>query len=46
MSVLLGLLGLLAPLVRWVDHWVGALPLLQGVGARGGALLVQLNAFL
>jgi MFS family permease len=39
-------MGLLVPLVGWVDDWVMALPLLLAVGALGGALVVPLNALL
>ncbi len=40
------LMGLLVPMVAWVDHWLVALPLLVAVGALGGALVVPLNALL
>jgi MFS family permease len=39
-------MGLLVPLVGWVDDWRSALPLLLAVGALGGALVVPLNALL
>jgi MFS transporter, LPLT family, lysophospholipid transporter len=40
------LMGVLVPLVGWVDTWPKALPLLLLVGALGGALVVPLNALL
>ncbi|MDP2005596.1 MAG: lysophospholipid transporter LplT [Rubrivivax sp.] len=40
------LMGALVPLVAVVDSWPAALPLLAGVGALGGALVVPLNALL
>ncbi|MBA4176237.1 MAG: lysophospholipid transporter LplT [Leptothrix sp. (in: Bacteria)] len=39
-------MGLLVPLAGWVTHWAVAVPLLLGVGALGGALVVPLNALL
>ena len=40
------LMGVLVPLAGWVTHWIVAVPLLLGVGALGGALVVPLNALL
>lgn len=40
------LMGMLVPLVAWVQTWPLALPLLALVGALGGALVVPLNALL
>jgi len=39
-------MGVLVPLVAWVQSWPLALPLLALVGALGGALVVPLNALL
>ncbi len=39
-------MGVVVPLVAWVDDWMLALPLLAAVGALGGAMVVPLNALL
>jgi MFS family permease len=40
------LMGAAVPAVAWVGDWRWALPLLVGVGALGGAMVVPLNALL
>jgi MFS transporter, LPLT family, lysophospholipid transporter len=40
------LLGLMLPVMVWIDDWLWALPLTWGVGALSGLLVVPMNAML